>query len=64
MEEGKEGTRAKPGKQLVVYIFIHIRPEGPMIRQIYIKDSRPTAHPLLLSRQRRHFGAPSESVHR
>ena len=47
----------------VEYILIDwlIDPQGPMIQQI---GCIPTDHPLLLSRQRRHFGAPSGSVRR
>ena len=43
------------------YIFIHIRPRGSL-DTADIKGSRPTARPLLLSRQRRLFGTPSGSV--
>ena len=46
-----------------VYIFIHNRRRGSH-DTADIKGSRPTARPLLLSRQRRHFGAPSGSVRR
>ena len=46
-----------------VYIFIHIRPRGSH-DTAGSKGSRPTAHPLLLSRQRRHFVPPSGSVRR
>ena len=47
----------------LTYIFIHIRPRGSH-DTADIKDSRPTARPLLLSRQRGHFGSPSGSVRR
>ena len=40
---------------------IHIRPRVSH-DTTYIKGCRPTDYPLLLSRQRRHFGAPSCSV--
>ena len=44
----------------VLYILIISDPEGPMIR----REHRLSEVMLLLSRQRRHFGAPSGSVFR
>ena len=46
-----------------IYIFIHIRPRGSH-DTTDIKGSRRTDHPLLFSRQRRHFGTPNGSVRR
>ena len=51
------GTLLSPS----IYIFIHIRPRGSH-DTTDIKGCRRTDHPLLFSRQRRHFGAPSGSV--
>ena len=44
-------------------IFIHVRP-GVSHVTANSQGSKPAAHPLVLSRQRRHFGAPRGSFRR